>query len=104
MEECQTCDRDFVNWHAACQHMDALDHWQPQHECETCDRSFWSESACDQHMDDKGHWRHYCHDCERRFSNANCLQMVIGKIKTNPIRFLANCQSTSDPVLIRVTA
>ncbi|KAF8251394.1 hypothetical protein K440DRAFT_647686 [Wilcoxina mikolae CBS 423.85] len=73
--ECETCNRCFSTEHAAGQHMNALDHWAPSYECDTCTNVFTSQSAADRHMNLNGHWKHYCHDCERKFENANNLRM-----------------------------
>jgi hypothetical protein len=68
-DECETCDRKFVNQLAAIQHMDALDHWEPQFECETCDKRFRTQPAANQHMDDTEHWepQFECETCDKRF-------------------------------------
>jgi hypothetical protein len=58
-DECETCDRTFVNQLAAIQHMDALDHWEPQFECETCDKRFWTQPAANQHMDAVNHHKQH---------------------------------------------
>jgi hypothetical protein len=100
--ECETCNRDFVNWHAACQHMNAVGHWscevcdaefwtqdaaddhmgryghfRPQFDCEACNASFNSKGDARQHLDAKNHWRqHWCQSCKRGFENQNNLNMV----------------------------
>lgn len=72
--ECKTCDRQFRSQRAAEQHMNALNHW-PRYECETCTREFDSDAARDQHMRAQKHFERYCPDCDRHFTNANCLRM-----------------------------
>jgi hypothetical protein len=102
MIECQSCTREFVNWHAVEQHMDALGHWasdspSPQSgyytnddggyctdddaplyfECEACSEDFDSFNAARQHMDACNHWRiHWCSSCEKGFQNENNLRQV----------------------------
>ncbi|KAF1842045.1 uncharacterized protein K460DRAFT_293869 [Cucurbitaria berberidis CBS 394.84] len=95
MVDCEICNRTFINWHAAVQHMNAVGHW----ECEMCDAEFYSREAAFDHMDDynhyrpafacegcnaafdtpgeakrhmhlKGHWRtHWCGECQRGFES-----------------------------------
>ncbi|KAF2433399.1 hypothetical protein EJ08DRAFT_668985 [Tothia fuscella] len=56
--ECDTCDRQFVNEHAA------------------CDRSYPTSAAAREHMDRKNHWRlNWCQPCSKGFQNANNLRM-----------------------------
>jgi hypothetical protein len=94
MIECQSCTREFVNWHAVEQHMDALGHWAPDSpspqsgyytdddaplvfECEACSEDFDSFDAARQHMDAYDHWRiHWCNSCEKGFQNENNLRQV----------------------------
>lgn len=72
---CDTCKRTFVNYPAACQHRDALGHW----ECECCWAVFDDEDDADQHMEDTNHRsERYCHDCKRGFMNVNNYQQVCG--------------------------
>lgn len=68
MVDCESCNRTFVNWHAACQHMDAVGHW----ECETCDSMFWSQEAASDHMNDYDHWlpEFECEGCYARFDTV----------------------------------
>jgi hypothetical protein len=102
MIECETCTREFVNWHAAQQHMNAIGHWA----CETCDGEFWTEQDAEMHMDyydhrrprfeceactatydtqhearihmeANNHWRvHWCASCQKGFQNENNLKIV----------------------------
>ena len=102
MADCEVCDREFVNWNAARQHMNALGHWGcdtcsdefwteedaedhmddydhygPHFGCEACDDSFYSSQEARDHMNANNHWRiHWCDDCERGFQNENNLKMV----------------------------
>lgn len=102
MVECEVCDREFVNWHAARQHMNALGHWGcdtcsdefwteedaeehmddyghhgPEFECEACTEMFWTSQAARAHMDRLNHWRtHWCNSCQKGFQNENNLRMV----------------------------
>lgn len=59
-DECETCGRKFVDQLAAIQHMDALDHCEPQFECESCDKRFQTQLAANHHMDAvKHHKQHH---------------------------------------------
>ncbi|KAL2862243.1 C2H2-type zinc finger protein [Aspergillus lucknowensis] len=73
--ECETCTKTFCSSNAANQHMNSVGHWAPKIPCETCNSKFHTQSAADQHMKAKAHYRNYCKSCDRRFQNANNLQM-----------------------------
>lgn len=70
---CDTCERDFVNYHAARQHREALGHW----ECECCWKLFDDEDEAEDHMDEKNHRSsRYCSDCGRGFMSENNYKLV----------------------------
>ncbi|KAF1974899.1 hypothetical protein BU23DRAFT_92957 [Bimuria novae-zelandiae CBS 107.79] len=101
MFDCEVCNREFINFNAACQHMNALGHWgcegcsvefwsqndaedhmddyghrRPRFECEACDATFETFQAARYHMDANNHWRnHWCRSCKRGFQNENNLRM-----------------------------
>lgn len=104
MFDCQAsdCSREFRAWTSACQHMNALGHWEcetcydqfyseedvddhmdeeghwgPKFECEACDARFYTHNSARKHMDASNHWRIYwCDECSRGFQNENNLNMV----------------------------
>lgn len=61
--KCDSCPRWFLDWNAASQHMDALDHWIWPYECDTCTARFDTERGVDAHMRAKGHFS-YDYECE----------------------------------------
>lgn len=65
MIDCEICDRTFVDWHAAKQHMNVVGHW----ECETCTGEFWTQEAADDHMQRHNHFRprFECEACDNEY-------------------------------------
>ena len=92
MFECEVCTKQFNSFHAASQHMNALDHWGL--ECPECDLITQSEEHLNQHIRSQ-HQGPYCVDCDRHFQNENNLrqvkyhQLVRPDIHTNPNPALA---------------
>ncbi|WXC65157.1 hypothetical protein SNK03_010965 [Fusarium graminearum] len=106
---CPDCDRHFHSGRKARdQHCLATGHALPQFDCDTCSFCFDDEYDRCEHMNLEMHWAHnvlecrmcylravskdeiskheielhnYCADCERQFSNLNCIrQHLNGKI------------------------
>lgn len=76
--------------------MNALSHWAPRFPCDTCSSKFATESAAEAHMQVQGHYQNYCKSCDRRFQNANNLQMV-GIPPQNPRRIMSRTPFLTDP-------
>ena len=70
---CDTCDRTFVNDHAARQHRNARGHW----ECEVCWVTFDDGDDAEEHMESDNHRSdRYCSDCHRGFISVHNYQQV----------------------------
>lgn len=103
------CNREFGDWHAARQHMNAVGHWEcescnlefwsqegasdhmekyghrrPTFECEACNNTYATLGAAKRHMHERGHWRqHWCSDCERGFESEQNLKAVSTSITSS---------------------
>ena len=92
---CRTCDRWFVSWDAAKQHMDALHHWPFENEfaCDKCDRTFTTQDACNQHMTALRHWyTNKCDTCQKRFVNKQAAEQHMDALSHRSIPFCSSCK------------
>ncbi|KAF2673929.1 hypothetical protein BT63DRAFT_476377 [Microthyrium microscopicum] len=70
---CDSCDRTFGSYQASAQHMNALDHWDPEYECDFCNKVFATQQSCNDHMESLGHWDegYDCDTCIKTYSKES---------------------------------
>lgn len=90
---CESCNRQFVSWNAAYQHMNALGHWAKRYECQSCYDDFSSQEKCNDHMDDFDHWlpTYECEGCNDRFTNAQAVRQHMARFNHFRQYYCSDC-------------